>query len=117
MPRLTTTIFVCISVVIVSYLTIDCKAYSIQVDDLEVAASDKHQQWEKGDESDHHASEHGESGKKGENGYDVQHGYVPFFSDHFHSLLIRNVSFGRVLSLSLRKSSNLVEYYYLNAKK
>lgn len=78
MSRLTTIAFVSILLVLVGYLTIDCDAHSIQVADLEVAASEKHQEWAKGDEADHHASEHGEQGKKSEEGYDVKHGYVNF---------------------------------------
>lgn len=78
MSRLTTIAFVCISLVLVGYLTIGCDAHRIQVADLGVAASEKHQEWAKGDESDHHASEHGEQGKKSDEGYDVEHGYVYF---------------------------------------
>lgn len=78
MSRFTTIALVFTAVVFVSYLTIGCDAHRIPTADLEVAASDKHEQWEKGDESDYHESEHGEHGKKGEDGYDEKHGYVAF---------------------------------------
>lgn len=76
MSRLTTIVVVCTTVIFVSYLTNGCDAHSIRVSDLEVAASDKQQNWEKGGESDFHENEHGEQGKKGEEGYDEKHGYV-----------------------------------------
>lgn len=44
-------------------------------DDLEFAASDKHEEWKKGEESDYHESGHEEKGEKGEKGYKGEHGY------------------------------------------
>lgn len=43
-------------------------------DDLEFAASDKHVEWKKGDESDYHESDYEEKGEKGEKGYKGEHG-------------------------------------------
>lgn len=42
--------------------------------DLEVAASGKHEEWEKGDESDYYGESESEKGEKGEKGYDSKHG-------------------------------------------
>lgn len=69
-------VIVCATVVFISYLMTGCDAHRIHYDDLEVAASDKHDQWEKGEDSDHHDSGFGDSGKKGEKGYDKKHGCV-----------------------------------------
>lgn len=73
MSKLTIIVLVC--TVFVSWLPYDCDARRIHVDDLEVAASGKHE-WKKGDESDYHESDFAKHGKKDENGYDKKHGYV-----------------------------------------
>lgn len=66
----------CAAAIFVSYLMNGCDARRIEVDDLDVAASDKHEEWKKGEEEDYHHSGHGKRGKKGEKGYDEKHGYV-----------------------------------------
>lgn len=77
MSRLKASIILCTIAIFVIYLTIGCDAHSIQVDDLEVAASGKHEKkWEKGGEAGHHESDHGSHGEKGEKGYESKHGYV-----------------------------------------
>lgn len=76
MSRLKASIILCTTAIFVIYLTIGCDAHRIQVDDLEVAASGKHEHWEKGGEADHHESGHGSHGEKGEKGYESKHGYV-----------------------------------------
>lgn len=47
--------------------------YKVVDHDLEVAASEK-KEWEKGEEEDHYAEEHGEKGEKAEKGYKGDHG-------------------------------------------
>lgn len=70
-----TIIVVCTVTVLIGWLVNDCDARRIQFDDLEVAASDKHE-WKKGDESDYHESDFAKHGKKGEKGYEQKHGYI-----------------------------------------
>lgn len=77
MSRLQASIILCsVAVFVIFVATIGCDAHSINVDDLEVAASGKHEHWEKGGEAGHHESGHDEHGKKGEKGYEAKHGYV-----------------------------------------
>lgn len=45
-------------------------------DDLVFAASEKHKKYAKGDDSEHHESDHEEKGEKGKKGYESEHGYV-----------------------------------------
>lgn len=78
MSRLTTIVILCWAAIVIGYMARDCDAHTIQVADLEVTASDKHEHWEKGNEADHHSSDHGESGKKGEEGYEKKNGYDLF---------------------------------------
>lgn len=49
-------------------------AFHVVDHDLAVAASDHHEEWEKGDESDFFDEEDGEKGEKGEKGYESKHG-------------------------------------------
>lgn len=49
-------------------------AFRVVNHDLEVAPSDHHEEWEKGDESDFFDEEDGEKGEKGEKGYESKHG-------------------------------------------
>lgn len=49
-------------------------AFKVLDHDLDVAASGKHEEWEKGDESDYHGEEDSEKGEKGEKGYESKHG-------------------------------------------
>lgn len=63
----------CLSVVLVVCFVNNVSGRRIY-DDLEVAASDKHEEWKKGDESEHHDSGHAEKGEKGEKGYKSKHG-------------------------------------------
>jgi hypothetical protein len=42
-------------------------------DDMEVAASGKHEEWKKGGGKDHHEDEHASHGDKGEKGYKESH--------------------------------------------
>lgn len=49
-------------------------AFHVLEHDLEVAGSDKHEEWEKGDESDFFAEDEEEKGEKGEKGYESKHG-------------------------------------------
>lgn len=64
----------CLSVVLVVCFVNNVSGRRIY-DDLEIAASDKHEEWKKGDGSDHHESGHEEKGEKGEKGYKSEHGY------------------------------------------
>lgn len=41
--------------------------------DMEVAASDKHEEWKKGGGKDHYEDEHSSHGDKGEKGYKESH--------------------------------------------
>lgn len=50
--------------------------------DLAFAASDKRTKWEKGGESDHHESDHGEKGEKADEEYESKHGFVAFTPPH-----------------------------------
>lgn len=63
----------CLVVLLLAYFAYSCTARRIY-DDLEVAGSDKHEEWKKGDESDYHESDHAEKGEKGEKGYKGEHG-------------------------------------------
>lgn len=56
------------------YFLYSCSARQIP-EDLEVASSDKHEEWKKGDESDYHESDHSEKGEKGDKKYESEHGY------------------------------------------
>lgn len=49
-------------------------AFKVLDYDLAVAGSDKHEEWEKGDESDFFGEEEDEKGEKGEKGYESKHG-------------------------------------------
>lgn len=49
-------------------------AFRVLDHDLEVAASGKHEEWEKGDESDFYEEDEGEKGEKGDKGYESKHG-------------------------------------------
>lgn len=60
-------------VLLFAYIAYSCSARRIS-DDMEVASSDKHEEWKKGDESDYHESDHSEKGEKGEKGYKGEHG-------------------------------------------
>lgn len=74
MSRLTIVVG-CATFILVSYWMNGCDARRIRFnDDLDVAASDHHQEWKKGEESDHHDSGYHKHGKKGEKGYDEKHG-------------------------------------------
>lgn len=73
MVRLTIVV-VCTTAILISYLMNGCDARRIQVDDLDVAASGKQEEWKKGEESGYHQSDHGKHGKKGEKGYEEEHG-------------------------------------------
>lgn len=73
MSRLTLVVW-CATVVVVSCLMNGCDAHRVQFDDLDVAASDHHHEWKKGEESDHHDTGYHKHGKKGEKGYDEKHG-------------------------------------------
>lgn len=75
-PLKASIIFCTTAVFVIFVATIGCDAHSIQVDDLAVAASGKHEHYEKGGEAGHHESGHEEHGKKGEKGYVAKHGYV-----------------------------------------
>lgn len=68
----------CFVVFCVSLLHVN--AYKVIDHDLEVAASGKHEEWEKGDEADFHEQESEEKGHKGEKGYESKHGYCYFFN-------------------------------------
>lgn len=68
----------CFVVFFVSLLHVN--AYKVIDHDLEVAASGKHEEWEKGDEADFHDQESEEKGHKGEKGYESKHGYCYFFN-------------------------------------
>lgn len=81
MSQLKASIILCTAAIFVIYLAIGCDAHSIQVGDLEVAASGKQEKWEKGGEADHHESGHGAHGEKGEKGYEAKHGYVVIYLD------------------------------------
>lgn len=66
-----------IAIIIVShYYTPNCNAHRIQIDDLDVAPSNKQDQWEKGDESDHHQSDFAENTEKHKKGYDSKRGCI-----------------------------------------
>lgn len=56
----------------VSFLQAD--AFRVVDHDLEVAASHKHHEWEKGDESDFFEHDEEEKGEKGDKGYESKHG-------------------------------------------
>lgn len=71
-----TIVVLCTVTVIFSYLTYGCDA--IRVYDLDVAASEKHKEWKKGEESDHHQSDFNKHNEKGEKGYDKKHRYFTF---------------------------------------
>lgn len=45
-------------------------------DDLDVAGSNKQEEWKKGDESDYHEIQYAEKGEKGDKGYKDEHGLV-----------------------------------------
>lgn len=49
-------------------------AFRVLDHDLEVAASGKHEEWEKGDEEDYYGENDEEKGGKGEKGYESKHG-------------------------------------------
>lgn len=63
------------ALVVLLALASDISGHRID-DDLEFAASEKHRKYEKGDESEHHASNHEEKGGKDEEGHESEHGYV-----------------------------------------
>lgn len=68
----------CFVIICVSLLRVN--AYKVIDHDLEVAASGKHEEWEKGDEADFHEQDSEEKGHKGEKGYESKHGYCFFFN-------------------------------------
>lgn len=71
----TTIVVLCVSAVLVGCLAHYSQALRTgDYYDLDVAASDKHEHWEKGGESDHHESDFAKHGKKGEKGYESKHG-------------------------------------------
>lgn len=49
-------------------------AFKVLDHDLEVAASEKKEEWEKGDEEDFYEEDESEKGEKGEKGYEGKHG-------------------------------------------
>lgn len=53
---------------------LQASAFKVFDHDLVVAGSDKHEEWEKGDESDFFAEEDDEKGEKGDKGYESKHG-------------------------------------------
>lgn len=63
-------------VLVVSVLDVSGHPQTLDVSDLEFAASEKQHKYEKGHESEHHGSDHEEKGEKGKKGYESEHGYV-----------------------------------------
>lgn len=94
-------VIVCATVVLISYLMNSCDAHRIHYDDLEAAASGKHEEWQKGEESDHHDEESGTHGKKGEKGYDKKHGYI------FNLVLSNKIEFSISSAIRLLKDKNV----------
>lgn len=64
-------------IIAIGYFVQHSQAHSIHdYSDLDVAASDKEEEWKKGEEADFHEEDHEKHGKKGEKGYEEKHGYV-----------------------------------------
>lgn len=61
----------CVGFVVCAVLSVSARR--IEVDDLEVAASDKSEHWKKGGGKDHHSDGHSSKGEKGEKGYKGHH--------------------------------------------
>lgn len=72
------TIVLCLVVVFVCLVNDSCARHID--DDLEVAASEKHQEseYKKGDDKEHHSEHHQEKGEKGKKGYEQEHKYEVF---------------------------------------
>lgn len=62
--------------IVVSYHAYNCYGHRIQIDDLDVAASNKQNQWDKGDEADHHQSDFSENTEKHKKGHDSKRGCI-----------------------------------------
>lgn len=78
MPKVTILLFGCALVVLIA-LASDVDARRID-DDLEVAASEKHEKHEKGEKKEHHEEHHEKKGGKEKKGYESEHGYVKMAS-------------------------------------
>lgn len=87
-----TIIVACTVTVFVVWLAYGCDARRIHLEDLEVAASDKHER-KKGAESDYHESDFAKHGKKDEKGYEKKHGYVSIIYQFFSSPFFCSLSF------------------------
>lgn len=60
--------------VVFGLLSIQANSFKVVDFDLEVGASGKHEEWEKGDESDFYEGDEEKKGFKGEKGYEGEHG-------------------------------------------
>lgn len=77
MMRSRTSLIWSVIAIVVICVAIECVALSVRVDDLEVAASDKHEKKHEAGKAKEHESEEKEShGSKGEKGYESKGGYV-----------------------------------------
>lgn len=67
-------LFIVVNCVLLGVRILRVNAFRVLDHDLEVAASEKHEEWEKGDESDFYGEDEESKGEKGEKGYESKHG-------------------------------------------
>lgn len=67
-------LFIFVNCLVFCVFVLRANAYRVLDHDLEVAASGKHEEWEKGDESDYYGENEHKKGEKGEKGYESKHG-------------------------------------------
>lgn len=66
-------LFIFANCLLLSVSFVRVHSYRVVEYDLETAASDKEEKWEKGDEEDFFGEEEDEKGEKGDKGYESKH--------------------------------------------